>query len=75
MTALAHDVDYLTVPEIAARLRCGEGTAKRLCASGALEASKVAGRWLATAESVGDYVQAQSNRTQSVQRRRRRRGT
>lgn len=73
MSTAAVDATYRTVPEIAARLRCGEGTAKKLCRSGELEASKVGGKWLATDESLEDYVRSQSNRTQSVARRRRRR--
>ena len=64
---------YLTVPEVAERLRCGEWTVKKLCRSGAIEASKVGGKWVATPEAVEDYVASQSNRVQSVQRRRRRR--
>lgn len=59
----------LTVNEAAEYLRCGVWTIKRLCGAGALVASKVAGRWLISEDSVAAYLGATSN---SPRRRRKR---
>lgn len=65
----------LTVPEVAERLRCSPWKAVRLIRSGAIEATKPAGQWLATPDAVDAYKASTSNRVQSVQRRRRRRAS
>lgn len=61
----------LTVPEIAARLRCSEWKAVRLCRSGLIEATKPAGKWLATPAAVDAYEETTSNRAPTRRRRRR----
>ena len=66
---------YLTVEEIAARLRCGEWHVRTLCRSGALRATKRHGRWYSTPEWADEYMEAGDNRAASVQRRRRRRSS
>lgn len=66
---------YLTVPEIAERMRCSEWQAKRICRSGALRATKPNGRWLSTPEWVDEYMAGGENRVQSAARRRRRRAS
>lgn len=62
----------LTIPELAAHLRCGEWAAARLVRTGQIEGSKVAGRWLVTEQAADAYVASQSNQAPSRQRRRRR---
>ena len=59
----------LTVPEVAELLRCAPWTVKGLCASGALVASKVAGRWLISADAVTAYLDQQSNHPTPRRRR------
>ena len=61
--------DYLTLPEVAATLRCSERYAADLMRAGTLTASKVGGKWVTTGEHIAAYVARQSNN-----RRRRRRG-
>ena len=61
--------DYLTLPEVAATLRCSERYAADLMRAGTLTASKVGGKWVTTGEHIASYVARQSNN-----RRRRRRG-
>ena len=55
-------MNRLTLEEVAARLRCGHSTAGKLLRTGQIEASKVAGKWLATESAVDAYVAAKSNR-------------
>lgn len=73
LSCLLLGMSDLTIPEIAAHLRCSETKAGQLCRSGAIEAFKPAGKWLASPEAVDAYKATTSNRVQSVQRRRRRR--
>jgi len=62
----------LTVPEVAARLRCKEWAARRLInAPGGIRASKVAGRWLVHEDDLAAYLESQANRPKARQRRRR----
>lgn len=61
----------LTIPEIAAKLRCGEWKAARLVRTGAIEAEKPAGKWLATEAAVDAYSATTSNRSTTRRRRRR----
>lgn len=61
----------LTVPEVAARLRCGEWTVKRLInAPGGIRASKVAGRWLVAEDDIEDYLDQRANRPARKRRKR-----
>lgn len=63
----------LTVPQIAAKLHCTEWTARRIInAPDGIQASKVAGKWLATEADVDAYIESKSNRAPSARRRRRR---
>ena len=60
----------LTLPETCGRLRCGRTAALGLIHSGQLVASKVAGKWLVSEQSVADLMDATSTRP----RKRRARG-
>lgn len=64
----------LTAPEVAEILRCSYTSARRLMASGQIEAVKATGQWTCTKEDVDAYLAAHSN-TQTRQRRRRRRAS
>lgn len=68
---MSADSERLTVPEIAAKLRCSEWFAVRLCRSGRIEATKPAGKWLATPAAVDAY-EATTKNTAPTRRRRRR---
>ena len=65
---------HLIAEEVADRLRCNVFTARRLMASGEIEAAKVAGKWIASEAAVDRYVESQLN-SQPRQRRRRRRAS
>lgn len=61
----------LTVPEVAARLRCSEWAARRLInAPDGIRAAKVAGRWLVEPDDIDAFLDKKANR-----RRRRRRAS
>ncbi|MGZ4519137.1 MAG: helix-turn-helix domain-containing protein [Mycobacteriaceae bacterium] len=62
----------LTVPEVAARLRCNHESVRRLInAPGGIRAAKIAGRWLVTEEDLAAYEDSRANRPKPRQRRRR----
>jgi excisionase family DNA binding protein len=62
----------LTVPEVAALLRCNDDSVRRLInAPGGIRASKVAGKWLVEEEDLAAYQATRANRPKPRQRRRR----
>lgn len=62
----------LTVPEVAAKLRCSPWTVKRLInAPQGIRASKIAGRWLVSPEDLQAYRDARANRAKPRKRRQR----
>jgi excisionase family DNA binding protein len=61
--------DNLTVPEVAALLRCKDWTVRNLAKSKALRGAVVGGRWLFKPEDVEAFIDEQANKP----RRRRRR--
>ena len=62
----------LTVPEVAAVLRCSQRVARDLInAPGGIRAAKIAGRWLVSEEDLTAYRESQANRPKPRQRRRR----
>jgi excisionase family DNA binding protein len=62
----------LTVPEVAARLRCNNESVRRLInAPGGIRAAKIAGRWLIHEDDLAAYEDARANRPKPRQRRRR----
>lgn len=67
-------MSLLTVTEVADFLRCSRGSARRLLASGAIPAAKVAGAWKADERAVSDYfLRATSEQAAPAMARRRRR--
>lgn len=72
-------MDFLTIPEAAAILRCSEWHVRRLMASGALAAAKHGRRWTTTREAIDGYhaqqITAAATPTSAVRRRRRRRAS
>lgn len=56
--------EVLTVPEVAARLRCSNPTVHKLIEQGALRAFRLGGgpstHWRIYADSVSNYIEAQS---------------
>ena len=68
---MSANADRMTVPEIATRLRCSEWFAVRLCRSGRIEATKPAGKWLATPAAVDAYEATTNNQAPTRRRRRR----
>ena len=66
------DDPNLIAAEVAELLRCNTFTARRLMASGEIEAAKVAGKWIAKRSAVDDYQHSLTGgRTQQRRRRRR----
>lgn len=63
--------ELLTIPEIAARLRCTEWHVARLIRAGRIEATKPAKCWLATPEAIEAYKASMSNAAPARRRRRR----
>ncbi len=61
----------MTVPEVAARLRCAEWTVRRLAHAGELKASFISGRWLVRPEDLDAFLEEKSNRAPARRRRRR----
>ena len=64
----------LTIPDVMARLKCRDFTARRLMRDGIIPAALIGGRWTAKASAVDAYVDAQLEAAApKVTRRRRRR--
>lgn len=63
----------LTVPEVAAHLRCTDWTVRVMARRGDLRASLIGGRWLFQPSDVQAYLDERENRP--VARRRRRRAS
>lgn len=55
-TGIAHDPDFLTVREVAGRLRCSDKTIRRRIASGRLRAIRHDGRLLVAVADYWSYV-------------------
>lgn len=66
---------YLTVPEVAERLRCSDWSVYREIKAGNLLAAKVRGKWLVSDAAVDGYVAERLPRDDTARgpRRRRRR--
>ena len=62
----------LIAHEVALILRCNDFTARRLMASGEIEAAKVAGKWIAKRSAVDDYQRSLIGGGPRPRRRRRR---
>lgn len=62
----------LIASEVADLLRCNAFTARRLMASGEIEAAKVAGKWIAKRSAVDDYQRSLIGGGTQQRRRRRR---
>lgn len=62
MDITASKVAYLTIPEVAAQMRCGQWHVKKLIGSGDLRATKPAGKWLIAPADLSAYVDSRSNR-------------
>jgi excisionase family DNA binding protein len=54
--------DYLTVQEVAERMRCEHRTVRRAIKSGELEAAMIGGRWLVREEAIEAWFQARAQR-------------
>ncbi len=52
---------YLTVREVAERMRCEHRTVRRAIKSGELEAAMIGGRWLVREEAVEAWFQARAH--------------